>query len=296
MKSMRPTLLIATCVVLVLGLTGCQQFGSGQPGPAPQLFDRLVGAFVTTQPVDLSLSDGRLYAEERPDWTPNVNIAYVFPELDGAVGGIALLKIGDNGVGDSVLYSGTSKDQTVNDIKMGFAVEDNGTNSSIAGTIYFKPRPGETLSWWVNPVHQDESGGIYLVAGQGTFDTALDVTTSMSTNLAETYTTTAGTQTTADTVTVTITFQSRLAPDRISVLELSGSTSVITRHEFDPGTLPYLLAPAIDTAYLVVEEYGRDIPDIVTRELVNHKDARLTVYVAREDGILVPHITTLAWQ
>ncbi|MEA4966098.1 MAG: hypothetical protein VB055_09790 [Oscillospiraceae bacterium] len=311
---------VALCCVL-LALTGCQlakENGDTQTGS-----DQLIGVLVTTEYLDLFDLDGyvgdnassfsggeitldgtdpayqgRLYASIAAD--PQTGETgettdpqeYVFDGIDGIAYFAAEYSTGEDS------YTGTSTGEGISDAKTAVNIGDEENTTTLEGTIYVNPRLSG-MEYYVNPIYQSGDGSVYTVSGSGfSFAGVSDEGNVYSQELSHTATVTEDGESKTDSVTVKISFATMFAPEQITVLQMDQNSTVLSREEYQPGTLPDCLTLPSDVAYVVVEtdRHNAAGEQVAARSLCNRGDDALETFYCREDGVCVKYSTQLTWE
>jgi hypothetical protein len=308
----------------LLALTGCQLAIEDAGTEAAE--DKLVGVFITTEPLDLFdteaylsdiLSDfsggelppisdnsnyqGRLYAELTPRTDTNEETGeiieteeYVFP-----VEGFAFFAttVPGNKAEDS--YTASTIDPAIGDGHLGVNVSDEGKIVTLTGTLYTTPQE-LPVTYYYNPVYQSADGSVYVVSGGGGFMVNTEAYSEgevYSQSFDATTTTTENGVTRTDSCSVTVSINVMFAPEKIVVLQMSESNAVLSREEYEPGALPENLSPERNAAYLLVETHKRNEAGeiVVSREVYSHDAQRFETFSPRPDGVCVKSWTAINW-
>ena len=285
---------------------------------------RLVGMFVTTEPLDLLdvegyLNDhlsqavlrggelrmedtdayqGRIYAELVSKPLTNSQTGevtehweYVFP-LEG-VGYFAYYYAQD---GEE--YWATSTGDGLVDAAAHWKSTDAGEGVEMDGTLYCSPAAAHVTAF-VNPVYQLPDGRVYLLSGSG-FDLggAYGEGEIWATNLKESHEETLNGRT-KDAWDCSVTLHIRLMywPQSYIVWEMSGDNQVLSRREFNPGHLPEELELDTDTAFVLLESrrLSTEGEAVTERTLYEPGEESLESFHCRQDGLCEQDSTTLIW-
>lgn len=332
---MKKTNLVFVIVLLglfALGLTGLSLAGVDgadaygvNAADARKETGRLVGMFVTTEPLDLfdiegylnnnltqavlaggevRMEDtdeyqGRIYAElvNRPLTNTKTGEVvdhweYEFPGLEG-VGYFAYYYAKD---GEE--YWATSTGDVMVDAKTHFKVTDGGEGIELDGTLCVSPGATE-LNYFVNPVYQLPDGRVYLLSGSGfSMGPGYGEGEVWSTNLKEsTEETLNGRTQDAWDCSVTLHIDLMYWPQSYTVCEMGADNAVLSRTEYNPGRLPEELTLGADTAYVLLES-RRLSPEgetVTERTIYEPGEEYLESFHCRADGVCVPDSTTLIW-
>ncbi len=305
--------LIALFAAMALALSGCQlalpDEGEGN--------DRLIGVFITREYLDLfdiegyvadnssrlhfsggetimdgpaRAYEGKIYAalttKKQTSGTGEVSEydEYVFEDIEGIPYFSATMPMKDGF--DS--YASSSVGEEISDKKMSVNVGDNEEGTTLEGTIYVAA-DAWYHSFFANPVYQSADGRVYLMAGTG-FSGALTEGGAFTQTLEETIDIAENGITTKKSTSIKLEIRGMAPPERIVMLQMDESGSLLSREEYVPGTLPEELQPHGDAAYLIVETHSGDA---VSREIVDKSAEGFDTFYARADGICVKAHTRL---
>ncbi len=314
-------LILGVCAAL--SLTGCQL--ALENGDGEQRGDRLIGALVTTEYLDLFdlegyLNDhlngfsggeikadgnsadyqGRLYATLTTRTVTDQQTReraqlqeFVFEDMDGAAYFAA--RIPETETEDSFISGGS--DEAISDGHMGLFYGDEEDKITLEGTIYIVPdNSGKT--YYINPVYQSGDGSVYATTGSGiSLGGVMDEGEAFSQTLDETITVTENGKSKSAVTSVTISVNAMLAPRQIVIAQMDGNGTRISRKEYAPGKLPETLALDKEAAYIIVEtqKQNRAGEQLVSRALYNAGEESIATFYSREDGICVKQWTRLLW-
>ncbi len=287
--------------------------------------DRLIGAFITSDHLDLFDMDAylqdhasqlmkaneiqisntsgyeeRLYAvidkkggEDTYDWDIS------FKDVEGISFFAPVLEDKDGNRGWHSMY-----DAGISDVDLNITVTDEGDEVSLEGTIYMIP--GQTdkgISYYLNPVYQTAEGQIYLTAGEG-FSTSgeseeeeVHFTAALS---AETKTTENGKSQTAKS-SVQVSYATMHRPVKITLYQMDKAHQCIKREEYTPGGLPESLDMEPETAYLLAETEkeklsGEHFSDRAVYDRTDDPEDTLDTWYDCGSGILAKQETALVWE
>lgn len=293
-------LLLALC--MTAPLTGCQLAREEQAATR----DRLVGALVTLQSLDLfdmegylndhpgSISqggavelaggpseyDGRLYAVATDG-------EYRF---DGVEGALMLLSVETEADGSSVVRN--QVDDWLTDVHQGVRyVDERRCEQSLEATLCLSPA-GSGANVRLNPVYRAGDGSVYAMEGQcGRFDfTDRGETGAMA--LAEEWTETESGNTSAEAIRVQLNVRMEAPSKRITVCQMDADDRELTRREYAAEALPERIAPEADAAWLLVEHRAAD--GTVQRTICEPGDACLEVFTDGGD-VCIARSIDLDW-
>lgn len=302
-------------------LSGCSLAvpGAGEDGEG----DRLIGAFITTEYLDLFDMDSylndhvsdflnnqevtvtdtsgyeeKLYAEidksggeEPSDWQVSFGdirgISFFSPFYTDAAGAEGWGSVCSEGICDT---------------KINVNISDTGEELSLSGTLYILPgMADEEIAYYANPVFQTADGRIYAVSGSG-FSTSGDTSEgeAFSTTLSgETRSTENGTVKTEKS-SVTVNYETMNKPVKITLYQMDAEHSVLRQEIFMPGELPESIAPEAGTEYILIEteKEGLSGEPAITREIFAQseaEDSALRTFYAAENGVIAGQDTQVIW-
>ena len=322
---MRNKKIAAVCMAaLLLGtLTGCQLALADKGTEATE--DRLVGVFVTTEYLDLFdmegyLNDnigrfqdgeimidgnggkyqGRLYAELKKKTIAVEETGETFDTEEytfESVAGFSFFTALVPATKERTSYYTTMSDDGISDSKTGIVSKDEGNALDLEGTIYVSPS-GEQNAYYINPVYQDAEGRVYATSGSGFFTGEGQAEGQIySQTLSATTTLTENGKTVKNSASVKITLNVMNPPKKIVLLQMDRNSSVVSRAEYAPGTLPKEISPEPGVEYIVIETHktGSDGNDTVARTLYGKDAQTLYTFYCREDGVCVKQWTQVNW-
>ena len=298
---------------LALLLSGCQLARTDLESTG----DRLVGMFITTEHLDLfddeawlrdnlnRLGPGveltvedtseyqqRLYAQLVPEQLTNdrgekvEHWTFEFPGVTGIDYFVARVEK------DAESYWDSTSDDAIIGGNTHFAYTDKGTDIELEGEIWLAHDQG-ILECYFNPVYQDRDGNVYLTAGNG-YSTMGDSApgTQYSQTWTETTTTDSNGETEESTTTVSISVGTMVVPEKYVLVQMDTRSNVLSSDVFAPGQMPETVSILDNTAYVVLENHGRED---VTRELYDSDTDMVKTFYCREDGFMGQAYTTLEW-
>lgn len=313
---------ILLCGLLCLPLCGCQLALPDSDIAATQ-GDRLIGVFVTEEPLDLfdfeaylndnlntlaqngdtTLTDtetqrynGRIYATKTTETLHSEDGSLVEMEtfaFEGVQGSALYCYTMVNENGEE--YSTSTVTGQMQDVKIA-----TGNDTKLEGTILLNAMATATpLSYYANPVYQTVQGDVYLTAGQGmSFSGDYAMGMSGTSSLTEEQTITRNGETTTTSFSVSITAEMALPATQITLLEMSAEDEVIKQHQFTPETLPEELTPQAGTAYAIakITSAGNAInPQQQSYQLMQKGGNPLVVALAGQGTICESKNLTLLW-
>lgn len=298
----------ALFLALTLLLSGCSLAREDTPeetGTDPG--DKLIGAFVTTEHLDLfdfeayindhlndvleggviegdtSAYQNRIYATKTGE---DSDTNYVFEGLEGYRMFAPTIQQTD----PLETYITMCADSGINDLKNGVhSIDNNILEQTLEGTMYLSEDAGQ-VQFFLNPVYQDDQGQVYLVSGNS-FSFDATGSGSMSAD-SEVITTIDGVETTQR-GSVTVNFVSIPCPEEIVILQMDADSNVLSRETYVPGQLPEEIVPIEGTDYFIVETHNAKG---VTREVLEKDTENMKTYVALENGICDSVLTKILWK
>lgn len=300
---MKKSLCVILLAGLVLSLTGCQlaQEDSGSS-------DQLVGAFVTTEPLDLLDTDA-LLQEHAGEIAAGKEITLESKQAGQRL--YATLVEGEDpyytfeGVEGLPVYylnlnQGTDQpERTISSPANGEGVltVDAGTADpfcTLEATLYL-PTQGGSKVFYFHPIYQTQTGAVYLTPSGMGMRSSPGSTGAMSQEIKEKTTVTADGKTTTETVTVTCTIQPVDLAERMVWVQMDGACRVLCETEVWTDRPPETVTLEEDAAFLLVEHYqaGQETP--IRRELVEKGAETITSYQDRPGCFLGNQQTKLIW-
>ena len=307
--------LLAAALLLgafLLGCTGAVQIARNDAQTISAEPGRLIGALITTEPLDLFdiegyLNDhagkllsggvidmeestgyeGRLYAVLTDKGRPE----YTFEGVDG-IRYFAAEMEDEHGS-----YTQSVSDEGISDGHTAVNASEDATSVSLEGTVYISSRKvGEPVIYFINPVYQEADGRVYAMEGNSVSfddDTGYDVGGKMTVTLNESNSQTVGDKSTSRESSVKISIAYIELPERITIVQMDGENTPLDRKEYRPGEVPEALTVAADAKYLIVVTINAD--GTTSRALYQKEDESFTTLSSREDGICVQSWTEILW-
>ena len=265
--------------------------------------DRLIGAFLTREYLDLFDSDSylqenpqkilegglidgdtadyqsRLYAE-----SDSAAAVYPFPELDGYAMFCPVT------IRDGIRCFGNITSPAVSDLGMNLTDTDETEGIDLRGTLYLSEDIGR-VTYYLNPVYQDEDGNVYLIAGDGiSFYTQEGVSSALSVDDEVTIRENDKQRTYRGSVTVTL----EVVPHtkEIHVLQMDADSNLLSRDRYPVGKVPQELTPLPETAYLVVEIHGLQA---VSRTIYEKSAKDFQTFAPPQNGVCETRSTAILW-
>lgn len=311
------------CVFIILALCGCTL---ARPDDGYKSADsgRLIGALVTTEPLDLfddegfindhldrlisggdiSVSDtsayqGRLYAvlKDRKLTDSDTGKASVIQEyVFDTVNGVSYFAA-STPQADGSFITVSSSDNRISGGHLSINAGDTGDSVSLEGTIYICPSMCGKV-FYINPVYQDVSG-VYAVSGSGYSQSGDSVPGSTYTTTLSSSSTSAvnGEQSSAISGEVKLSISVMLSPAKIAVLQFGDGGEPVSRNEYAPGELPGTIEAEQGVEYIIVETRGED-SSVISRELYDESVGTdgITTYYEDSEGYIEAQHTELVWE
>lgn len=241
--------------------------------------------------------EGRLYAvlvetEHISEETGETyrNKEYVFEGING------ICHIAPRITDEIGTYWSSSGDEAISDGFVNFISNDEGESVALEGTIYVSTGKNAG-NFYFNPVYQTQDGEVYAVSGSGTFSSGSTAGASMSHKIKENLSSTIGGLTTTSESAVKITVCYVDDPVKVSILQFDSESTLLSRMECSPESLPDTLQPQVGTQYIIVETTALSREGItnITRELYQSEDETLSALYCRDDGICVRKWCEINW-
>lgn len=272
--------------------------------------ERLIGALITTEPLDLFdiegyLNDhagkllsggvidmeesagyeGKLYAVPKDKGRPE----YAFEGVDGIRFFAAEMEDTHGN------YTQSVSDPGISDAHIAVNASDEGTSVSLEGTIYVSTKSTDKIvRYFVNPVYQEAGGRVYAMSGNSiSIDDGEAGGGTMTVTLNEADNRTVGNESTSRESNVKISIAYIEPPERITVVEMDGENMPLDRKEYLPGETPETLTAAAGAEYLIVETRAAD--GTAAREIYSEEDESFSTFYCREDGFCEQKWTQIRW-
>lgn len=193
-------------------------------------------------------------------------------------------------------YWSSSGDEAITDGFVNFISNDAGESVALEGTIYVSTGKNAG-NFYFNPVYQTQAGEVYAVSGSGTFSSNSTAGTSMSHEIKENLSSTLGDVTTTSGSAVKITVCNIDEPVKVSIMQFDSESTLLSRMECDPDSLPGILQTQPGTQYIIVETtaLSREGTTNITRDLYQSEDETLSAFYCRDDGICVRKWCEIDW-
>ena len=296
---------------LMVSLCGCQLAkGEELVETGESMTDMLIGVFITEEHLDLfdmeaylndnlnsimsgkeigpgaqAAYEGRIYATPQgylENGKPDGH--FVFEDLEGYA---YFTPTVEHPEGETTVINA---DSCFSDIKNNYhSVDNNLQEISTEATLYVAEDVGHA-AFYMNPVYQDSSGNVYLMAGTGI---SSDMVGSMSQSMDMERKVTIDDVETTEKYAIKITYKGVPRPERIVVLQMDVQSNVLSREEYLPGQLPEQIDPVKGAEYIIVETINETE---VTREVIAKDDRWMHTYDPQENGICEQQSTEVLWK
>lgn len=201
----------------------------------------------------------------------------------------------------SVAYEGT---EGIQDVELTYNMIDNEDKRnvekqvSLEGSFYIAPL-ADISTLYVNPVYEDDEGGITVEAGNGiNFKEAQGEGVIWTTTFNDEVTINDNQQRTSVNSTIKLNLVVMYPPEKIFFHEMDKNSTLILSQELDLSGNIKELTPSPDTEYIIVETHKRNENNeiIRSREQFDKKNATLHFMSVRHDGICKVNDITLNWE
>ena len=236
--------------------------------------DRLIGAFITTEYLDLydiegylndhasslvnnssitlgndSRYEGKLLADvDKGDTDSIYEWKISFGNMEGQY---MLMPVSADKNGEQ--YIGNLCSDGINEPYLHSNVSDDGEEQELSGTI-FEIADGMEKIWYVNPVYQTKKGEIYAITGNGYSNGGHESEGStMAASISGESTITENGKSQKEASKVTVQFTSMYKPVKTIICQMNDSNQILKCDEYQPTEVPDTLKVESDTAYIIVE-------------------------------------------
>ncbi len=321
-KNNRLILITILLAVLTLPLNGCSL---AQKNAGDESADRLIGVFITEDPLDLFdmdswLSDHTFTPDNDTDITINNSGNYINPlyatinrhnskdpsdwdvTFKGVRGINCFSPVWTDEKGET--FHASQYNDAVCDIHTNISSSDNTEELELSATIYNIPGLiDQDAGFFPNPVYQTADGKIYAVSTSG-FSTSSRTSEgdNMSTTFSEQFETTEQFKTKTEKTSVTIHYSIMFEPLKIRLFQMDKDHQVIRHEEFTPGKVPEKLSAEEGAAYILIETEKKS-PEggiVITRDLYerseNEEEYSLETFYALDNGLVSKQSTEVDWK
>lgn len=322
MKTKQIAVLACVIVLAAFALGAAGVVNLVNPGAGEGEKGRLVGLFISREPLDLFDSElyfseniekalsggeisrsevekygGRLFAErteeKRRDEETGEEIAIAAYSF-GAVKGIKVLAPTENSPLGA--YRTTDYDPAFTEADISIDARDEGEDVRVKGKIYVAQEDMGDKVYYFNPVYQLSSGEVFAVGGNSMSFGDMGAGSSCGMTISERQTSTWEGKETSYGFEIGVSLCAMETPGRIFVAQFDGSDRLLEKAEYAPGTLPESMRPLSDTQYIIVETAsavpGRE--EAVSRALYQRTDDTLTAFYPKDD-VCIPQACEILW-
>lgn len=249
--------------------------------------DKLVGALITTEPLDLydmeafiednaseivsgkselgydSDYEQKLYAvadkkgsEKASEWEIS------FQNVDG------MLLMAPTWLEDGEPVVGAVSDDGISDLHTEFHVTDEADMLKLTASVYVTPKSEEVnMCLCLNPVYQTPNDEFYVVSGQCSSSSGMmgDGGT-LTQRIEDKVTITLNGEETVEGMEVTVSMTCHYAPTKVTILQMNAQNEVIKREEYLPEHVPEEMKAEDGAAYFIVETECTDMNGNVSQE------------------------------
>lgn len=285
--------------------------------------DRLIGAFITSEYLDLFDIDAylndhvnelinskeliaadtseynqRLYASiDQKNSTDPFDWEISFPNVTG----ISFFSPYWSSE-DSNGYWGNVCDNGICDSNISINSSDTGNETTLTGTIYILPeKTDEIIAYYVNPVYQTADGDIYVQPGSG-FSTSGDCSEGekISTTLSDQIDTMENGKTMSVKSSVAINIAVMYKPLKITLYQMDSDHQIIKSESYTPGKLPETLRAETGTEYILAETEKEALTGetFISREIYNYTEDEeniIKTFYVQDSNILSRQDTEIEW-
>lgn len=298
-------------LTLIFVLTGCSL---AQPERTLSQ-GRLVGVFITTEPLDLTDPDdfsvsvspsGHLTVNDPEPRVLEAQLADRSDTLeDGHVVHSQEYRFPDQypgylfcaptipAQGDCESYVACIADPVIDNSRTHIHETDDGTNLELDGKIYAAVNSGNVTVYY-NPVYQREDGSVYTLTGSGISTNTDAVGQQFSQKQEDTQTCTANGKTVSLHNSVNVSLEVIETPALLRVLQMDEEHRILHTAEFSPADMPDTLSLLPRTHYVICE-YITLTQEVSDRKIYGHSDETIQSFVPQKDGLCLPKNMNLQW-
>ena len=289
---------ITAIILAVLMLSGCQL--ARQEVRETPMEDKLVGVFVTFEPLDLDF-DIEGYLNDHPGvlsggevtLDPGEGMEYA-QRLSVTVADGDWLVPGHEGIGVGRYWNGEYwtgfSGEGICELNSNIADGEDGAVIRVEGTVFFPD--GSDVELCANPVYQTGEGEFYVIQGNS-FHSHLEKDGSMSHSVKDEKTWTENGTETGYSAEFTTTVRAVTPAEQVALVWMTEDHRPLGREEYLPGQLPETLTPAEGAAYLIVEEISGEG---TVRSLCQPGGEMLTVYYRGQQPWCLPETVQILWE
>ena len=176
-----------------------------------------------------------------------------------------------------------------------YNVTDDEEEKEISGTVYTVPDGKQDQTWYVNPVYQTENDEIYAMTGNGyAANGASSEGDNMSATLTAESSVTENGKTQTEKCKVTVQFATMYKPVRTIIYQVTSSNQVLKQTAYKPSTVPDTLKVEPEAAYILTE-IRKETPSgklAISRYILNLESAEeeeiqyLEIWYPVENGLV----------
>jgi hypothetical protein len=315
--TMRHKIMFGVLCVLILSIFVSCQLAQENAGTDIK-GDRLIGVFVTTEPLfpyeydfdevlknqlgnsqnsDITFpinkqnSQSRLYAIQTTKVDEHVETAdYIFPDVSG----FSFFRPTVPETEESGKYITHISDPEIWVSMWGY--------DSIEGTIYVLPTIQSRI-YYFNPVFQSVDGSVFALPEY--LGTLINGNAPTSYTQNETNTITENGESHTRSMSVKLSFDIMSDFDKVAVLQMDKDNNLLSQMEYTPDTFPDSISPKPETSYLIVESHSNNKAGTVSRSIHSKSnkfsnydydsDTTIEIFIARVDGICIKHKSQIEW-
>lgn len=306
-------------LICMLSFSGCSLAveDAGEENVMSQ--DRLIGAFITTEYLDLFnmeaylndhadelinddtdeiIVDGRAYSErlyaviDKKDSVKPMDWEISFGDVEG----ICFFDAKFQNEGEEPFTMIIGGDE-ICDVTSSLSVGDEGESVALKGTLYALIGEYESVQFYVNPVYQTTDGEIYTITGNG-YSMSGELGGSSMVNLEEETTITENEVTKTYAGAVEITFEVlKYLPVNICIQFMNDKLEIMQTENYAAGEVPAQLSVLEGTACIIVETQWED--GSVTRALYEPEEdesVSIETFYKTSDIALGTKETEIVWK
>lgn len=319
-RNIQIAFMITFILVFMPLLNGCSLAVEGAQNDEQ---DKLIGIFITEEPLDQFDDDAYLKEHTRKLMRTSENIAgsygYEMPfsatinrhnskdvsdwtvEFEGVKGHRFFAPTWTDKDGFNCQYTYSS--DSICDSNINVMDIDQGRETELSATLYTTPKDNvKNYIYYLNRVYQTADGEIYTLPGSGVnIDTEHDEGELISVHIDDTTEYWDNQQKQEDKTSVTFKFAVMYEPVKITLCQMNKENKIIKQEALTPGKLPETLHTEKDAAYLLVQTEKR-VPckkTVFTRKLYEYEDydngTLLETYYEQDNGVIAKQHTEIVW-
>lgn len=180
----------------------------------------------------------------------------------------------------------------ISDPHLNYSVTDEGNSREISGTIYEVADGKEESVYYVNPVYQREDGEIYALTGNGYSNGNGDSEgNSMAATLTAESSFTENGKKQKETDKVTVQFASMYRPVDTIIYQMNATSQVLKKVIYTPASVPDFVRPENGTSYILVETRketpsGELVSSRTLLDLKEDEEQHLETWYPLENGLV----------